>query len=133
MDVSAFVLHGVEMTLGYQEPVLWPADLIFTAALLETKSVPKTRDVVWFLISPFEKQCVCWPGGACSALACVYFCLKAGLCQTDLFLDCFRFSFAIIPMRLTTTDDLMKLEKSGPSFFIRSDFVLNQWKEYSCG
>lgn len=85
MDVSAFVLHGVEMTLGYQEPVLWPADLIFTAALLETRSVPKTGDVVWFLISPFEKKCVCWPGGACSALACVYFCLRQ---------DCARQTFS---------------------------------------
>lgn len=50
------------------------------------------------------------------------------------FLDCFRLSFAIAPTRLTTIhDDFMKLGKSGPSFFIRSNSVLNQWKEYSCG
>lgn len=44
--VSAFASVRVEIALDYQEPVLGPADLIFTAVLLEMRAVHKTEAVV---------------------------------------------------------------------------------------
>lgn len=37
---------GVKVTLDYQEPALWPADLIFPAVLLEMRPVCRTEDAV---------------------------------------------------------------------------------------